>query len=244
MQRIIGIVIIIALFWAGHWYWRFDANIAALQNWLGNDAEYDETITQRGFPNRYDTDLTKFAVPAIGLKTVMIQIMGVVYKQDHRIIALPKDIKIFDTVLKTEQLRASIVADGTHLPRITIEAISPEFSNGLRADRAQLSFIATSQDSTFSLFIELNNLGSDKIANPQTQRATLHLTPERALDWSDLGRFIASLETPVSGRGSISDSQNSVTDIIVSGTLRNLQVKAETETSTDKLILLDTLGLK
>jgi hypothetical protein len=120
MQRIIGIVIIIALFWAGHWYWRFDANIAALQNWLGNDAEYDETITQRGFPNRYDTELTKFAVPAIGLKTDMIQIMRVVYKQDHRIIALPKDIKIFDTVLKTEQLRASIVADGTHLPRITI----------------------------------------------------------------------------------------------------------------------------
>jgi len=95
MKRIIGIVVIMAVFWAGNWYWGLSTNLDKTAGWFGAQGDVFEHSEQHGFPNRYDVTLSDVTIADIGFDAEFVQILRVVYKSDHRIIILPNRVQIW-----------------------------------------------------------------------------------------------------------------------------------------------------
>ena len=221
MKRIIGIVVIMAVFWAGNWYWGLSTNLDKTAGWFGAQGDVFEHSEQHGFPNRYDVTLSDVTIADIGFDAEFVQILRVVYKSDHRIIILPNRVQIFGQSLTTDGMRASVVSSGAPTPRITIEAAKPEFPNGITAERAQISIVPTQSPEKITVFIELNDAEFETGTRHETVRATLHISSDTPFDWSTLAQTIRSLNHPITGTGTGSIDGGSVENFALSGNLRH-----------------------
>lgn len=136
MKRLILVVILAALTWAGWWFWSAQTLKADITAWFearesdGWVATYSD-LTVRGFPNRLDltiSDVT-LANPQTNVlwQAPFIQIFALTYKHDHKIVAFPNvqtvTVAARPHEITSEGLRASLVLtqDGV-IDRLNVEA--------------------------------------------------------------------------------------------------------------------------
>ncbi len=122
MKKLFGFAIFLALLWSGWWFVGSAAQKAALEAWLDQQrargwvAERD-SLTVRGFPNRFDTVVTglELADPRTGWSWMApeFQILALSYKPNHIIAVWPGKQSIgtpFETVdVAASVLRGSVV---------------------------------------------------------------------------------------------------------------------------------------
>lgn len=121
MRKLITVIVVAALAWAGYWYVGMQGHKAALGSWLedrraeGWQVEYSDHQV-RGFPNRFDTTLTDLRLtdPETGIswQAPFFQILSLSYKPNHLIAVWPNEQQIATPrekfTLKTTNMRASL----------------------------------------------------------------------------------------------------------------------------------------
>lgn len=121
MQRLIILVLGIAILWSGFWFWgaeRNKAGIAALvagAEKSGWQVQFDQ-ISQMGFPNRYDVTLRNpqigNAAGAFDWQAAFLQIMRLTYTPTHWLIIWPDthDLTLAGQPVRltSQTLRASV----------------------------------------------------------------------------------------------------------------------------------------
>ncbi|MFP4273493.1 MAG: DUF2125 domain-containing protein [Paracoccaceae bacterium] len=100
MKRLLLVILLAALGWAGLWIWGAQELRAAYEDWFaerradGWVAEHD-TLSVRGFPNRFDLRLTDLSLadPASGLawEAPDFHLMRLSYRPRHLIAVWPED---------------------------------------------------------------------------------------------------------------------------------------------------------
>jgi hypothetical protein len=225
MKRIIIIIVIAATLWAANWYRGFNQNLDLTTGWFKNAATFGQNVEQHGFPNRYDVTLPDVGIDSLDAYLDFIQIMRVVYNPKHRIIAIPQEITLFGRKITADQIRASIVSDGApERPRITFEAIKPEFPNGVIAERAQISIIPAAHETEMTVFVDLVDVSFSSGNERDNIRIILYLTGTMAFDWSTLIATRNTLNMQITGTGSITSKIFGSSDISIFGTLRTPQI--------------------
>lgn len=157
MRKLLTLIIVVALAWAGYWVIGSQGHKAALTKWMddrrleGWQVEYSDHIV-RGFPNRFDTTLTDLRLtdPETGIswQAPFFQVLSLSYKPNHLIAVWPHE-QLFATphgkiTLKSDDMRASLV-------------VKP--STALELDRANIEMagaVLTSSDGWTASFDTLN----------------------------------------------------------------------------------------
>lgn len=121
MRKLIALIVVVAVGWAGYWFIGSQGHKAAMTKWLddrraeGWQVEYTEHKV-RGFPNRFDTTLTDLSLtdPETGIswQAPFFQILSLSYKPNHLIAVWPHEQTIATPrekfSLKTDDMRASL----------------------------------------------------------------------------------------------------------------------------------------
>lgn len=136
MKRLIGLILLAALGWAGFWFWQAAETRREIENWFaeraaaGWQAEY-EAIRLRGFPNRLDVTIEaprlRDPQSGYGWRAPFLQILGLTYRPGHQILAFADSQTLLtpegEIAVTAQGLRASVVheAQGALL-RLNAEA--------------------------------------------------------------------------------------------------------------------------
>jgi len=124
MRKIVYVILLAALGWAGYWFVGSRAMEGALRTWLADRqqagwvAEYDQLNTI-GFPNRFDTTIQalELADPSTGVawSVPRLEILQLSYKPNHIILRLPGEQSVASPyqriAVTSSDLRGSIVFD-------------------------------------------------------------------------------------------------------------------------------------
>ncbi|MDD9716881.1 DUF2125 domain-containing protein [Dinoroseobacter sp. PD6] len=178
MKWLLGITVTAALAWCAYWYLGASALERNLTAWFedrraeGWQAEYSD-LSVRGFPNRFDTELTDpaFADPETGLawQAPFFQLLALSYQPNKVIAVFPNTQEILTpfgrTQLDSTQMRGSLhlgAAAGMPLRSAVFVADAPEFTAGearLRAQTLRLAMRETEgTDLTYDIGLEALSL--------------------------------------------------------------------------------------
>ena len=144
MQRLIIIVLGIAILWSGFWFWgaeRNKAGIAAMVTGAeksGWQVQF-EKISQMGFPNRYDVTLRNpqisNAAGTFAWQATFLQIMRLTYTPTHWLIIWPNthDLTLAGQPVRliSQKLRASVTQSEGAQWRATATAENLTFTTNL-----------------------------------------------------------------------------------------------------------------
>src|SRR5690606_13559785 len=126
MRLLLAIVIIAAAAWAGYWFIGSSALRSGITAWFdareseGWVADYSK-ISVRGFPNRFDTNLTDVdlqdPVSGLGWQAPFFQVFSLSYKPYHVIAVWPHEQRILAPEgaykLSSTDMRASLVLEAS-----------------------------------------------------------------------------------------------------------------------------------
>lgn len=171
MKWLLGITVAAALAWCAYWFIGAAALERGLTAWFedrraeGWQAEWSE-LTVRGFPNRFDTELTDpaFADPDTGLawQAPFFQLLALSY-QPNKVIAVFPNSQTILTPLGRTQLDSSRMRGSLHLgaaARMPLRsavfvADAPEFTAGEARLRAQTLRLAMRETEDAELTYDL-----------------------------------------------------------------------------------------
>ncbi|NJM84666.1 MAG: DUF2125 domain-containing protein [Tabrizicola sp.] len=158
MRKLIGLVVVLAVLWAGYWFVGSSGLQRGVNTWFAEQAAAGMTaensgVTVRGFPNRFDltVDNVKFADPKTGLgwEAPFVQIFALSYKPWHVISALPNSQVLRlpgqEMVIDSQDLRASARAtpnSALPLEEIVIEGAALKATSTLGWQLASEDLIA------------------------------------------------------------------------------------------------------
>ncbi len=217
MQRLIILVLGIAILWSGFWFWgaeRNKASIAALVTSAeksGWQVQFDQ-ISQMGFPNRYDVTLHN---PQIGnaagtfdWQAAFLQIMRLTYTPTHWLIIWPSmhDLMLADQPVRltSQTLRASVIQTEDAQWRATATAENLTFT----ANSGLSLTVENVQISTEQSFKKTRVYAKGTTAQPRSPDA--QMTLELFADLRDMRESKATLSAQniiikINGKTLISD---------------------------------------
>ncbi|MGR3503128.1 DUF2125 domain-containing protein [Pseudaestuariivita sp.] len=156
MKQLLAAILVAALAWSAYWWWgaaALEADAAAWQE-ARRDAGWQVEMSPpevRGYPNRFDLTLTDITLvdPARGLgwEAPFFQLLRLSYRPSHMIAVWPDTQRFFSPgsalTLESDRMRASVVADGETLDRVTLVAdvvnLIPDAGTSTALARAQLA---------------------------------------------------------------------------------------------------------
>lgn len=103
MKRLIVLILVAAVLWAGYWFYGASSTRTTFQAWLADRqaAGWEATVGNlevKGFPNRFDTTFTDIALadPAAGWawRAPFLQLLALSYKPNHVIAVWPQEQRI------------------------------------------------------------------------------------------------------------------------------------------------------
>ncbi len=136
MKRLIMIVVLAALGWAGWWFWQAHTLRGHVETWFEDRRQDGWVATYAdfsvgGFPNRLDMTFEDLSLanPDTNIlwEAPFFQILSLSYKPDHRILIFPNLQTVTTSAgvhdITSEGLRASVVfLDGDRIDRVNAEA--------------------------------------------------------------------------------------------------------------------------
>ena len=153
MSRTLVPILLAAIMWGSYWFWGAQNNLESIHRSLESPASGPTEIkyglvSQVGFPNRYDVTVNDLLIEnPTGKKIVtlpFIQVLRLIYKNNHKIIIFPNSLSIYDFNIKWENAKASIVED-TLEDRLILEAQNLLVNKGtqliFKAEKLQISIL-------------------------------------------------------------------------------------------------------